>query len=135
MAGFGRRRFHGHRLAPPGDLAIDNQGRRCGRKDNGNAFLVVRARRQPAKARQGAGLRRSAASSYAEGFSGMLAIHPSQVPVINEAFTPGEAEIARARAIVNAFSANPGAGALSLDGQMIDQPHLDQARRLLERLR
>ena len=81
------------------------------------------------------GLRRIAADSYSEGFSGMLAIHPSQVPVINEAFTPGEEEIARARAIVNAFSANPAAGALQLDGQMIDQPHLEQARKLLERLR
>jgi citrate lyase subunit beta/citryl-CoA lyase len=80
-------------------------------------------------------LKRIAADSYSEGFSGMLAIHPDQVPVINEAFTPGEEEIARARAIVNAFSANPGAGALQLDGQMIDQPHLDQARKLLERLR
>jgi citrate lyase subunit beta/citryl-CoA lyase len=81
------------------------------------------------------GLKRIAAESYSEGFSGMLAIHPSQVPVINEAFTPGEEEIAHARAIVNAFSANPGAGALQLDGRMIDQPHLDQARKLLERLR
>jgi len=81
------------------------------------------------------GLRRIAAGSYAEGFSGMLAIHPSQVPVINDAFTPREEEISRAEAIVNAFSANPGAGALQLDGQMIDQPHLEQARRLLERLR
>ncbi|HEY6816161.1 MAG TPA: CoA ester lyase [Croceibacterium sp.] len=80
------------------------------------------------------GLRRMAADSYSEGFSGMLAIHPGQVPVINEAFTPGAEEIARARAIVNAFSANPGAGALSLDGQMIDQPHLEQARKLLHRL-
>jgi citrate lyase subunit beta/citryl-CoA lyase len=81
------------------------------------------------------GLKRIAAESYSDGFAGMLAIHPSQVPVINAAFTPGEEEIAHARAIVNAFSANPGAGALSLDGKMIDQPHLEQARRLLERLR
>ena len=81
------------------------------------------------------GLAKIAADSYADGFAGMLAIHPSQVPVINQAFTPGEAEIAAARAIVNAFSANPGAGALSLDGRMIDQPHLEQARRLMERLR
>ena len=81
------------------------------------------------------GLKRIAAESYADGFAGMLAIHPSQVPVINAAFTPGEEEIAHARAIVNAFSANPGAGALSLDGRMIDQPHLEQARRLLERSR
>jgi len=81
------------------------------------------------------GLRLIAANSYADGFSGMLAIHPSQVPVINEAFTPGADEIAQAHAIVNAFSANPAAGALQLDGRMIDQPHLEQARRLLERLR
>ena len=81
------------------------------------------------------GLKRIAADSYADGFAGMLAIHPGQVAVINAAFTPGEEEIAHARAIVNAFSANPGAGALSLDGKMIDQPHLEQARRLLERLR
>ena len=81
------------------------------------------------------GLARIAADSYADGFTGMLAIHPSQVSVINAAFTPGEAQIAQARAIVAAFSANPGAGALQLDGKMIDQPHLDQARRLLERLR
>ena len=80
------------------------------------------------------GLHHIAAESYADGFSGMLAIHPSQVAVINAAFTPGEAEIAHARAIVNAFSANPSAGALQLDGKMIDQPHLEQARRLLERL-
>jgi citrate lyase subunit beta/citryl-CoA lyase len=80
------------------------------------------------------GLARAAAESHADGFTGMLAIHPSQVPVINAAFTPGEAEIAEARAIVNAFSAHPGAGALSLDGRMIDQPHLTQARRLLASL-
>jgi len=82
-----------------------------------------------------AGLERIAAESYADGFTGMLAIHPGQVPVINAAFTPGPQAIARARAIVETFAANPGAGALSLDGEMIDQPHLDQARRLLESLR
>src|SRR5690606_9532009 len=80
------------------------------------------------------GLARIAAESYADGFAGMLAIHPRQVPVINTAFTPGAEEIANARAVVAAFNANPGAGALQLNGRMIDQPHLDQARRLLERL-
>lgn len=80
------------------------------------------------------GLRRIAAESHADGFAGMLAIHPAQVPIINEAFTPNEEDIAQARAIVNAFSANPGAGTLQLDGRMIDQPHLEQARRLLARL-
>ena len=66
------------------------------------------------------------------GPDGTTQIYPA---VINAAFTPGEEEIAHARAIVNAFSANPGAGALQLDGKMLDQPHLEQARRLLERLR
>lgn len=79
-------------------------------------------------------LQRIAAESYGDGFSGMLAIHPSQVPIINTAFSPGEEEITRARAIVAAFRANPGAGALQIEGQMIDQPHLEQARRLLARL-
>jgi citrate lyase subunit beta/citryl-CoA lyase len=81
------------------------------------------------------GLQRIALESHADGFTGMLAIHPEQVEVINAAFTPSEDEVAEARAIVNAFSASPGAGTLSLDGRMIDQPHLEQARRLLERLR
>lgn len=77
------------------------------------------------------GLERIARSSRADGFSGMLAIHPDQVPVINAAFTPGEEEIAEAQAIVDAFAASPGAGALSLNGRMIDLPHLAQARKLL----
>ena len=80
------------------------------------------------------GLARVAAEARADGFAGMLAIHPSQVPVINAAFTPTEAEIAQARAIVDAFSAHPGVGTLALDGRMLDQPHLEQARRLLASL-
>ncbi|MEO6151848.1 MAG: CoA ester lyase [Croceibacterium sp.] len=79
------------------------------------------------------GLERAALDSYADGFTGMLAIHPDQVPVINAAFSPSTEALARARAIVAAFAVNPGAGALSLDGDMIDQPHLTAARRLLER--
>lgn len=66
-----------------------------------------------------------------DGFTGMLAIHPAQVPTINLGFTPSDDEIARARAIADAFAANPQAGALSLDGRMIDRPHLLQARRIL----
>lgn len=81
--------------------------------------------------RDSAGLERVAAASFADGFAGMLAIHPGQVFAINAAFTPGPEAIARARAIVAAFEAEPGAGALSLDGAMIDRPHLEQARRLL----
>ena len=51
--------------------------------------------------------------------------------MINAAFTPSEAEIAHARAVVAAFEANPDAGALSLEGRMIDRPHLIQAQRIL----
>lgn len=77
------------------------------------------------------GLRRAAEESRADGFAGMLAIHPAQVPIINEAFTPSEAELAEARAIVDAFAAAPGAGAVQHEGRMLDQPHLKQAQRLL----
>ncbi len=80
------------------------------------------------------GLRRVARESYEDGFAGMLAIHPAQVPIINAAFTPSEAELAEAQAIVDAFAAAPGVGAVQLDGRMIDQPHLDQARKLLARV-
>jgi citrate lyase subunit beta/citryl-CoA lyase len=79
------------------------------------------------------GLERIAAESHADGFAGMLAIHPDQVPVINAAFSPSEAQLAEARAIVQAFAASPGAGALQLNGRMLDQPHLAQAKRLLGR--
>ena len=72
-----------------------------------------------------------AARGRRDGFTGMMAIHPAQVPVINHAFTPSDAEIAHARAVIAAFDANPGAGALQLDGKMIDAPHLKQAHRVL----
>lgn len=72
-----------------------------------------------------------ARSVRAQGFRGMLAIHPAQVAPINAAFTPSAEELARARAIVQAFAENPGAGALALDGNMIDRPHLALAERLL----
>ena len=78
-----------------------------------------------------AGLRLAAEAARADGFAGMLAIHPAQVAVINAAFTPSEAELAEARAIVAAFTANPDAGALQIEGRMIDRPHLKLAQRLL----
>jgi len=61
----------------------------------------------------------------------MMAIHPSQIPVIHQAFTPTTEEVARARRIVATFEANPGLGVTQLDGQMLDAPHLRQARNLL----
>lgn len=66
-----------------------------------------------------------------DGFSGKLAIHPDQVEAINSAFTPTEAEREHARRVVAAFAAAGTAGVASLDGQMIDRPHLAQAQRVL----
>jgi citrate lyase subunit beta/citryl-CoA lyase len=63
------------------------------------------------------GLTAYAARARRDGFTGMMAIHPAQVPVINDAFTPSAAEVAHAQAVVAAFEAQPGAGALSLEGR------------------
>lgn len=81
--------------------------------------------------RDAEGLRASSRAARAEGFSGRLAIHPDQVAIINEAFTPSEAEVAFARRIVAAFEADPSLGAVAIDGKMIDQPHLKQARSVI----
>lgn len=83
--------------------------------------------------RNEAGLRAECEAARRDGFSGKLAIHPAQVAVINDVFTPSPAEIARARAIIEAFAANPEAGVLNINGKMTDQPHLKQARRLMAR--
>lgn len=66
-----------------------------------------------------------------DGFSGMLAIHPSQVAVINSGFTATPQELVHAVAVVEAFAASPAAGVVSLDGKMLDRPHLLQAQRIL----
>jgi citrate lyase subunit beta/citryl-CoA lyase len=79
------------------------------------------------------GLRIACAQSSRDGFSGKLAIHPDQVPIINEGFAPSAAEIAAAREVVALFAANPGVAALQLGGQMLDLPHLRQAERTLAR--
>ena len=81
--------------------------------------------------RDAQGLETSLAEARRDGFSGKLAIHPDQVAPINAAFTPTEAELEHARRVVAAFAAAAGAGVASLDGQMIDRPHLVQAQRLL----
>ncbi|MEQ9562677.1 MAG: hypothetical protein RLN69_09170 [Woeseiaceae bacterium] len=62
----------------------------------------------------------------------MLAIHPDQVGIINEAFMPDAAEIARAREIVALFEKNPQAGTMSLRGRMVDRPHVVQAQKILQ---
>ena len=81
------------------------------------------------------GLRRYASNARRDGFSGMLAIHPAQVEIINAAFEATADELQYAARIVELFEANPGAGTIGLDGKMIDRPHLIQARRLLEAAR
>lgn len=78
------------------------------------------------------GLTRYAANARRDGFSGMLAIHPAQVEIINRAFMPTAEEIEKAQRIVELFAVNPGAGTLGLDGMMIDRPHLLHAERLLK---
>jgi citrate lyase subunit beta/citryl-CoA lyase len=82
-----------------------------------------------------AGLKREAEAARSEGFTGKLAIHPDQVAIINAAFTPSDAEVKHAEAIVAAFEAQPDAGVLSVGGKMVDRPHLVQAQRVLERSR
>ncbi|HEU6442874.1 MAG TPA: HpcH/HpaI aldolase/citrate lyase family protein, partial [Microvirga sp.] len=68
-----------------------------------------------------------------DGFVAKMAIHPAQVPVINEAFTPSPEAIERAQAVVEAFRTNPGAGVVGVNGEMLDRPHLLRAERLLRR--
>jgi citrate lyase subunit beta / citryl-CoA lyase len=82
--------------------------------------------------RDEAGLRKRAQQVRRAGFRGMLAIHPAQVDVINEAFTPTAEELARAQEIVDLFAANPGAGTIGYKGSMLDRPHLARAQALLK---
>jgi citrate lyase subunit beta/citryl-CoA lyase len=77
------------------------------------------------------GLRAASQASRAEGFTGRLAIHPAQVQAINESYLPSVAEIEHARRVIAAFEASPGAGAVGLDGKMVDIPHLKQAQALI----
>jgi len=85
--------------------------------------------------RDAEGLARELGEARRDGFSGKLAIHPDQIAAINAAFTPTEAERTYALRVVAAFAATGGAGVASLDGQMIDRPHLIQARRVLAAVR
>jgi citrate lyase subunit beta / citryl-CoA lyase len=77
------------------------------------------------------GLRRECAAARRDGFSAKLAIHPAQVEAINEAFALSAEAIAQAEAVVAAFAAAGNPGVTSLDGKMLDIPHLKAARRLL----
>jgi citrate lyase subunit beta / citryl-CoA lyase len=80
------------------------------------------------------GFERDCRCSRRDGFSGRMAIHPDQVAAINRCYAPSDAEIERARKIVAAFEATPGAGTLGVDGKMVDIPHLKAARKILASL-
>jgi citrate lyase subunit beta/citryl-CoA lyase len=85
--------------------------------------------------RNAEGLRRDTEEARRDGFTGRLAIHPAQVPVINAVFTPTPEQIEKAKAIIAAFAANPGAGAVGIDGKMFDRPHLVRSQALLARVK
>ena len=79
------------------------------------------------------GLRRETEEARRDGFTGKLAIHPAQVPVINEVFTPTPEAIAHAHRLIAAFAADAGAGVVGMDGKMYDRPHLVRAQALIAR--
>jgi citrate lyase subunit beta/citryl-CoA lyase len=81
------------------------------------------------------GLRQECRAAVRDGFTGKMAIHPGQVAVINEAFTPTPEEIALSEEIVQAFAAAPEAGVLAIRGHMVDRPHVARAERILARVR
>lgn len=83
--------------------------------------------------RNASGFRRECEEACRDGFVGKMAIHPAQVPIINEVFTPSAVAIERAQAIVDAFAANPGAGVVGIGGVMYDRPHLARAEQMLAR--
>lgn len=85
--------------------------------------------------RNAEGLKAECIAARRDGFTAKMAIHPAQVAVINEVFTPDSAAIAHAEKIVAFFRDNPDSGVVGIDGQMIDKPHLVQAERLLARAR
>src|SRR6516164_10555764 len=78
-----------------------------------------------------AGLAIECAAARRSGFTAKMAIHPAQIPIINQAFSVSEEELAWARRVVAAFAESPEAGTIALDGKMVDKPHLTLARRLL----
>jgi len=81
------------------------------------------------------GLRRECEEGVAMGFTGKISIHPSQIPVINEVFTPAKDAVDEARQLVALFEehARRGVYAFTFKGQMVDAPHLARAKKLVAR--
>ena len=82
-----------------------------------------------------AGLRRECEEAVAMGFSGKISIHPSQIEVINDVFTPAKAVVDEARELVAAFEEHRRRGvyAFRFKGQMVDAPHLTRALKIIAR--
>jgi citrate lyase subunit beta/citryl-CoA lyase len=83
--------------------------------------------------RDSEGLKAEALEGLRSGFGAKAAIHPSQIEVINEAFTPSRSDIEWAERVIAAFAANGGGGVAAIDGRMLDRPHLRSAQRVLDR--
>lgn len=79
------------------------------------------------------GLRADCLEAERDGFTAKMAIHPAQVAVINEVFTPSAEAVAHAHAVIAAFAAQGNPGVVGIDGKMYDIPHLKRAQRLLAR--
>ena len=79
------------------------------------------------------GFRRFTEEALEMGYVGGAAIHPAQVEILNEVFTPSDEQLAEAHEIVEAFESSGETGVMSIRGKMVDQPHLAQARKLLRR--
>ncbi len=78
-------------------------------------------------------LEKETRAAIRDGFTGKLAIHPAQVPIINTVFTPSDADLAEAHAVVKVFADAGNPGVIALDGKMLDRPHLRQAEQLIAR--
>ncbi|MFZ1921187.1 MAG: CoA ester lyase [Xanthobacteraceae bacterium] len=83
--------------------------------------------------RNAEGFRRECEEACRDGFVGKMAIHPAQVPIINEVFTPSAEAVGHARAVIAEFAKTPGAGVVGIGGVMYDRPHLARAHALLAR--
>jgi citrate lyase subunit beta / citryl-CoA lyase len=81
------------------------------------------------------GLRRECEDGVAMGFSGKISIHPNQIPVINDVFSPSPAAVEEARRLVAAFEDHRRRGiyAFTFNGQMVDAPHLTRALKVIAR--
>jgi citrate lyase subunit beta/citryl-CoA lyase len=79
------------------------------------------------------GLAQECREARRDGFVAKMAIHPAQIPVINDAFTPSAEAVAWARTVIEAFASQPDAGVVGVKGEMLDRPHLTRAERLLRR--